>query len=137
MRQLNNYISEKLHINKDYKIEDIHKEINKKDFFEYLTSNDVTLNSGPTTYTMYIKSYPMITFIQSREYFVIYSYPSTNKKYVKIQVANNAYKTFYADALGFDMTDNDKPYFIYTLNNAQIIVDLLNGKIDILDGKYK
>lgn len=125
MKEIDNYILEKLHIGKDYKNIDINS---YKEFIEYLGKNDIIIEMN------YANDYGKIHF-KDKEYPNI-SVHGVDKNYIKLAINNyreiivstSSWKQYGndIDKYKFDVDKNEIDHVFYTYDNANAIIKLLS-----------
>lgn len=147
MKHIDNYISEKLHIKKDMKINEHFK--NNSELLEFLKKNNLeckVISDMGTRFTWYIvnkkgKELPYIHILFNKEYdgyFAIEEFSLTNEKKIRVMLSNSEeeYDDYDAEDLGMDFVKNTfwsndaTKYNLLdiTYNNANIIINLFNEK---------
>lgn len=135
MKQINNYILEKLHIDKNYKTDDSHEYISQDEFLKYLTSEgnvkiESTIIIDAVSLTIpkkrRIDSYPIITIKFKDDWFDQSHIKSKHDKMIYIRnSARNRTELFIDD---IDLYDKDTEKFAYTKHNANILIKLLRNR---------
>lgn len=128
MKQINNYIQEKLHIGKDY---NNNQEITRSEFMKYLESNGYKLrwnslrDDNDMGDILPIKGdYPKIAVGAYENYFCIFG----TSKQDKLKIFDKQYHSVLVDfeEENFDMVPKyEYKTFMYTTKNADEIINIL------------
>lgn len=117
MKQINNYIVEKLHITKDYKCD-----WKVDDFVSYLTEHNVVVDDKKSTILNFI-SLPKTRF----PYFAVYFRKDGWTPFVgdTLEIWSSTYKSIEINVKDYFQMDKAKKNCLYNEDNAKIIIRLL------------
>lgn len=131
MKDINNYIIEKLHITKKFKNEE--DRLSENDFVFYLNDNGYVLNQvWKSSYYIFpkkkIRGDLYTTIIKYEDYFIIDTEQHTDEGliYINKDKPTNHIASYDAKEEGMDITRrNGHNTFDYTKNNADILIRLI------------
>ena len=135
MKQFNIYISEKLRINKNLKLNN--DTLSANDFVEYLNNNGYGLRQSAGHWYHLVnqktKEYPYIFVVKYDDHFYIDGINGTDDGFIKVNISDSGKSIkFEENKLGMDVITvkiygvaKKQKAYEYTKNNADILISLL------------